>query len=281
MEVRCPFCREPIAARKDGVRCTRCATPHHDACWRENQGRCTVAGCAGQSTLPFTRRAASRIVVAAGRTALRDTRERLGGKTAVLLLLVSTAAVVGMSELAAVSVLEPAREVRLGVGLGGLFLVLLVWITTLVQRGTRLEDDLQVSVAAEGVDSYYRRLLRGVGLGDAAGEALQLGCEPGCLALDAEGLVLLPVILVVLVVGGLLVMALGPLLAWVALELVYPLLVLAVYGLLYAALALAVHTHPDQRGRPGLALLRGLLYATLYTGLVGLLLEGFHRLGGR
>lgn len=278
MEVRCPFCREPIAARKDGVRCTRCATPHHDACWRENQSRCTVAGCAGQGTLPFTRRAASRIVVAAGRAALRDTRERLGGKTAVLLLLVSTAAVVGMSELAAVAVLHPARQVRLGVGLGALFLVLLVWITTLVQRGTRLEDDLQLSVAAEGVDSYYRRLLSGVGLGDA-GEALGHGCDPGCLALDAEGLVLLPVILLIMVVGGLLLLALGPLLAWLALELVYPLLVLAVYGLLYAALALAVHTHPEQRGRPGLALARGLLYATLYTGLVGLLLEGVHRLG--
>lgn len=42
----CPYCRMPIETAQDATRlCPVCATPHHEDCWQENGG-CTVFGCA-------------------------------------------------------------------------------------------------------------------------------------------------------------------------------------------------------------------------------------------
>lgn len=275
MEVRCPFCRESIASRKDGVRCSRCATPHHQACWDENQGQCTVAGCAGRRALAFSRRAASRVVLAAGRTAVAHTARILGGKAAVALLLLTIGVVVGASELAAVRALA-SHEARLGAGLGGLFLVLWGWIAVLCYRGTRLEHDLRLQVAGEGLDSYYRRLMNGLGMGVGEGVASG-GCEPGCMALDGEAILLLPVIILAAAALGIVLVTVGPLLAWLAVELIYPLVALLVYWLLFSALGLAVHAEGTREHLPR-ALLRATLYASLYTGLIGLVVEGAYRL---
>lgn len=269
---RCPFCRAAIEQRRDGVRCSRCATPHHGACWEENRGRCTVAGCGGTDPRPFTRSAATRIVIGAGRAALRETNRRLGGKTVVGLLCLS-GLTLGLAGGALAIPLTSSPHERLAAGLGALFLVLATWITALIYRGSQLEDDMDLQVAGQDVGSYYRRLWSGIGMGDAGSGCADLGCS-GCGGLDAEGLVLLPVLVAVAFLIGLAILLVGPLLAWLALELVWPLIALAVYWVLHAALALAVNGNHGAEGRLGAALLRGVPFAFGYTAVVGLVIEG-------
>ncbi len=44
---RCPVCSEGLAGG-ELVHCNRCATPHHEACWRFNR-RCGVFGCGSRA----------------------------------------------------------------------------------------------------------------------------------------------------------------------------------------------------------------------------------------
>ena len=93
MNVTCPFCKEALEARSDGVRCAECATPHHEACWGEAGGRCTTLGCGSEEHRPFTRRAAGRIVLKAGRRAVghavKRAHERLGASSLLILFLLT------------------------------------------------------------------------------------------------------------------------------------------------------------------------------------------------
>ncbi len=43
---RCPYCLDDIAADAEPVRCVRCRTPHHAACFAEHGG-CVAYGCQG------------------------------------------------------------------------------------------------------------------------------------------------------------------------------------------------------------------------------------------
>lgn len=52
-------------------------------------------------------------------------------------------------------------------------------------------------------------------------------------------------------------------------RLLFPIVALAVYTLLYGALALAVHAGDAYRGRLLPSLARGVLYALLYTAVIG------------
>jgi Prokaryotic RING finger family 1 len=45
----CPFCRSELTDVVSVTRCSECSTLHHTACWNEN-GRCSIFGCKGQST---------------------------------------------------------------------------------------------------------------------------------------------------------------------------------------------------------------------------------------
>ncbi|MCO5171851.1 MAG: hypothetical protein M9894_36590 [Planctomycetes bacterium] len=281
MDVRCPYCKDAIAARADGVRCARCATPHHAECWTEHRGSCSVHGCGGTERRPFTRRSAARIVVGAGRHAVREVlaeaRGRLGGKTTVALLLLSVGAA-GLGTGLAARALVPAPGAGLPVALGSVFAALFAWIATLLYRGDRLHDDLDVQVAAADVGSYYRRLwggLTGERGGGAEGGCLEAGCH-GCAG-GGEALAVLAVVGVLLVV----VLALAPLAAWLAVELVFPIVALAIYNLLYAALALAVHAGDAYRGRLLACVARGALFAGVYTGVVALLIEAGRWAAGR
>ncbi len=276
MDVRCPFCHDAITSRADAVRCGRCAAPHHRECWSEHQGACSVHACGGTDARPFTRRSAARIVVVAGKQAvghvLEEASDRLGARSVVALLLVSLGAVaLATGWLARPFV--PTLAGRVEVSLVGVFVVMAAWITGLLHRGARLHDDLDLKVASTDVGAYYRRLWGGLtgeregGGGGGCGDGCN-GCN-GCGTVDGEGLVLLLVI-------GVLVLALlavAPLVAWIAVELVFPLVVLAVYGVLYGALALAVHAGDAYKGRLGACALRGALFAAAYTGLVAGLVE--------
>lgn len=277
VDVRCPYCHDAIASRADAVRCGRCATPHHRECWAEHASTCSVHACGGTEARPFTRRAAARIVVGAGKRAvghvLEEARGRLGAKSVVALLLLSVGAVaLATGWLAAPHV--PTLAGRIEVSLLGVFVVMAVWLTGLLHRGAQLHDDLDLQVASTDLGAYYRRLWGGLGGerndGDGGGGR---GCtDPGCSGcgpVDGEGAALLLVIgLVVLAL-----LAVGPLVAWVAVELVYPIVALAIYGVLYGALALAVHAGDAYRGRLWPSVLRGALFAGVYTGLVAGLVE--------
>lgn len=275
MDVRCPYCHDAIATRADGVRCGRCAAPHHRECWDEHERTCSVHACGGTEARPFTRRSAARIVVVAGKQAvghvLEEARDRLGAKSIVALLLLSVAAVaLATGWLARPYV--PTLAGRIEVSLLGVFVVMTAWLTVLLHRGARLHDDLELQVASTDVAAYYQRLWGGL-TGERNGGGGGGGCgDPGCGgcgSVDGEGVLLLLVI-------GLLVLALlavAPLVAWIAVELVYPIVVVAIYSLLYGALALAVHAGDAYRGRPWASLLRGALFSALYTGLVAGLVE--------
>lgn len=275
MNVRCPFCHDAIASRADGVRCGRCAAPHHRECWDEHERTCSVHACGGTEARPFTRRSAARIVVVAGKQAvghaLEETRDRLGAKSIVALLCVSIGAVaLATGWLARPYV--PSLAGRIEVSLLGVFVVMATWLTTLLHRGARLHDDLELSVASTDVTAYYQRLWSGL-TGERTGDGGGGGCaDPGCSGcggVDGEGVLLLLVIGVVVLA----LLAVAPLVAWIAVELVYPLVVLAIYGVLYGALALAVHAGDTYRGRLWPCLLRGALFAAVYTGLVAALVE--------
>ncbi len=275
MHVCCPFCHDEVVERAEAVRCARCAAPHHRECWDEHGGACSVHACGGREARPFTRRAAARIVLGAGKQAtlrvLAEARDRLGAKSVVALLLVSTLSV-GLGSGYAARALLPTGVGALEVALLGVFVVLATWITALLYRGDRLHDDLDVSVAARSPGDYYARLWRGItgerGSGEGGGaRGCADGCADGCSggAFDGEGVL---VLLVFALVVGLLLL-LGPLLVWLAVELLFPIVALAVYTLLYGALALAVHASDAYRGRLLPSLARGVLYAALYTAVIG------------
>jgi hypothetical protein len=42
--VRCPYCFNPFDSLEPEVRCARCTTPHHRACFLEH-GKCVILGC--------------------------------------------------------------------------------------------------------------------------------------------------------------------------------------------------------------------------------------------
>lgn len=267
--VRCPFCRDTIAHRADGVRCAKCATPHHRSCWQDTGGKCTVYGCGGTEARPFTRRSAARIVLAASKkavaSALGAAREQLGGKVAAGLLLL-TCLVAGVIPVHLVSKNAPP-SVRAGLVAVPILAVLAAWMTALLYRGTELRDDLTLSPVQTSLDDYYRRLWggltgerRGGGTGGCGGE----GCELAGGCVDAEGALLILAILAI--IGAALVVL--PLVAWLVVELLIPVLVVGCYTVLYGGLAAAVNGRPELCGRLSACALRALLAATAYSSVV-------------
>jgi hypothetical protein len=47
--VRCPYCFTDLDATEPEVRCARCTTPHHEACFLEH-GRCVTFGCGSRES---------------------------------------------------------------------------------------------------------------------------------------------------------------------------------------------------------------------------------------
>ncbi len=275
--VNCPYCKDSIASRGDGVRCAECGTPHHASCWSEGPGTCTVLGCESTQHRPFTRRAATRIVIGAGKAALghavTEARVKLGGKSVVALFLV-TLLVVGLPLGVVLYRFHPAPVVQLEIVLGGLLGLLWIWLSALLYRGDGLENDLDLQVARKHLTDYYKRMWSGL-TGEGPSGSRRGGCGDGCSAIgdgcgtvDGEGALLL---LAVIVVVGVLLLVL-PLLAWLAIELIGPLLILAVYGVLYGALAVAVNGNGELKGRLGACVWTGLIHALAYTVLVGCVL---------
>lgn len=48
---RCPYCLDDIRADEEPVRCAKCRTPHHSACFQENQV-CVAYGCLSREEVP-------------------------------------------------------------------------------------------------------------------------------------------------------------------------------------------------------------------------------------
>jgi hypothetical protein len=48
---RCPYCLDDIHADEEPVRCAKCRTPHHSACFQENQV-CVAYGCLSREEVP-------------------------------------------------------------------------------------------------------------------------------------------------------------------------------------------------------------------------------------
>lgn len=48
---RCPQCGKILEAGQVVAICWSCDTPHHLACWQENQSHCATPGCAGAGSL--------------------------------------------------------------------------------------------------------------------------------------------------------------------------------------------------------------------------------------
>lgn len=48
---RCPYCLDDIRGEDEPVRCARCGTPHHAACFQEHQA-CVAFGCASSEEVP-------------------------------------------------------------------------------------------------------------------------------------------------------------------------------------------------------------------------------------
>lgn len=266
--VRCPFCRDTIAHRSDGVRCAKCATAHHRACWQDTGGKCTVFGCGGAEARPFTRRSAAKIVLSASTkavaSALGAARERLGGKVAAGLLLL-TCLVAGVVPVHLVSKNAPP-SVRAGLVAVPILAVLAAWMTALLYRGTEVTDDLTLSPAQTSLDDYYRRLWRGL-TGERQGGGGGHGCggcdvPTGCV--DAEGALLVLGILAAVAVA----LVVLPFVAWLVVELLVPVLVVGCYTVLYGGLAAAVNGRPELHGRLGACAARALLAATAYATLV-------------
>lgn len=284
---RCPFCHESIAERADGVRCAACAAPHHRACW-EQHGKCSVFACETTKWLPYTRRAAARIVLGAGKRAvtgaLRDARERLGGKGVVgLVALTCFVAGIGLGPLLH-TIHRP--KLALEVVLGTIFTILTAWITYLLHRGVRLEQDLALPTpVAQGPQAYLGKVWGGLTGSSISNNVANgpsrtgRGCwadgcgDPGCGNVDADGFVI--AILVVAAVA-LLIFVILPLVAWLAIEVIYPLAVIAIYMTLYSALAFAVNVQDALKGRPLLCLARAAMFSAFYTALVaGVMLGGW------
>jgi hypothetical protein len=256
-EARCPYCHDAI---HEGVACKSCGTPHHLDCWREN-GRCTTAGCgstshgdkkpvsAARRSLSLARKAKKALV-----QALENARERFGGKTVVGLFLLASA-ITGLGLAPLLYHVHASKKVDIGVVLGAVFAILAGWITTLLYRGAALEDDLQLEVAAGSVGDYYDRL---------SGVEITTSSSPDPIGFLVE--------IVLSLLFSIVVSAVLPLVAWFAVEVLFPLAVLSVYVTLYNALALAVNGAESFRGRFLASLARGTCFSALYTGIVGLIL---------
>lgn len=264
--MRCPFCLAGIEQREDGLRCKRCQAPHHTACWQEHGGKCSVYGCASVEHKPLDAAGAARIVIAAGKHAiggaLANARERLGGMSVVALFTLSCL-VPGLGLAPFLYHVHASRKVEVEVVLGSLFVILATWITALLYRGAEIHDDLSVKVGERHIRDYYFFAPRGSG-GNLS------GCGDGCSGgSDVDGIIG-GIILVLLAVVVLLIVL--PFVAWVAVEVLLPCIVIAIYGALYGALAFAVNKQEELAGKLGACVRRALFYATVYTGLVGILI---------
>lgn len=251
---RCPFCRDAIAEKADGVECAKCGTPHHGSCWTEHGGRCTIAGCGSPTSRPLRALATARRAIAIGREvvagAYENARERFGGKTTVALFLVS-GLVAGLGVAPLLYTAHASKKVDVEVVLGALFAVLAAWITVLLYRGAELEDDYDVRIGQSSPGDFPVNLTAGdIDAGSG-------GCAEAILG------VVISVILAVVI------SVLFPVVAWLAVDIVFPLLALAIYGTLYHALAFAVNGRESLEGRLGASLLRGIGFAALYTGGIG------------
>jgi hypothetical protein len=260
----CSYCRDPIAEHEIGVQCTQCWTPHHENCWKQNGGKCVTAGCGSVTSRIPGKLAPARQALAVGRTILADAyenaRERFGGKTTVLLFSLSSA-VAGLGLAPLLYAVHASRRVELEVVFGGLFAVLTIWITVLLYRGAQLEDDLDMKLAERSLGDYY-----GVfGRTDAPSGCVSGNDFSGCGGSDLDGVVGGIVLVVAIVV---LIFVVLPLVAWLAVEIVFPLSVLAIYGTLYHALAFAVNGRESLQGRLSASLLRALGFALIYTTVV-------------
>lgn len=268
--MKCPFCHDEIASPAAGVACRKCGTAHHSECWTD-YGKCTIQGCGSTESGPIKAFAAARRAIAIGRTITREAyeaaRERFGGKSTVGLFVV-TATVVGLGAAPLLYGVHASTKVDIELVLGGLFLLLWIWIATLVYRGATLEDDLDVQIAARTPADYYSKLGGG---SDLSGCGSLDGCGSGG-ASDLEG-ILGGVIAIVAIL--IIIFVVLPFVAWIAVEVVFPFLVLVVYGVLYHALAFAVNSDESQAGDLGRALLRGFGFAFFYTALVAVVIGAF------
>jgi len=267
--MRCPFCHGGIEKLEDGVRCKRCHAPHHLGCWDEFGQKCSVYGCSSTEHVPLTKLGAARIVLAAGQKAvtrtLANARERLGGKSVVTLFLLSCF-VPGLGLAPLLYGVHASRKVDIEVVFGSLFVILATWITALLYRGVTLQDDLQVKVGERDVKTYM--FFTPGGSGGSSGGCSDVG---GCIggSGDLDGII---AGILVVVVAILVLLVVLPVIAWLAVEVLFPCIVIAVYGTLYGALAFAVNRQGALAGRFGAALFRGVVFALLYTGFVATLL---------
>ncbi len=273
--MRCPFCHGGIETREQGVRCKRCQAPHHGACWQEHGNKCSVYGCRSTENAPLTTLGAARIVIAAGKHAIGDAlenaHERLGGKSVVLLFMLSCS-VVGLGLAPFLYHVHASRKVEVEIVLGALFAILTTWIAGLLYRGAEIEHDLDVQVGERDLKSYYFFARNNSGSGPGRGCTDLNGCDlGGCNGTGTElDAVIGGIILIVLAVVVIFVVL--PLVAWLAVEVLLPCIVIAVYGALYGALAFAVNKQEELKGRLIPCVLRALFYAGVYTGIVGVVI---------
>jgi hypothetical protein len=277
--MRCPYCHAGIESRDDGVRCARCQAPHHRVCWTE-YGKCCVYGCGATENRLLGKLGTARIVLAAGKNAVKlalvGARERLGGKSVVALFALSCA-VPGLALAPLLHHVHASHKVDYEFLLGGLFLVLATWITALLYRGSHLEDDMNLKVGERGLGTYYFFM-------PASSSGSASGCgDPGCGSMrgcsssssgssslggadEFLGAILIAILAVIIIIVVL------PFVAWLAVEVLYPCVVLAVYFALYGSLAFAVNNQQDLAGKLFPCLLRSLRYAFLYTSVVAALI---------
>ncbi len=271
--MRCPYCHAGIETREEGVRCARCQAPHHQACWTE-YGKCCVYGCGATENKLLGKLGTARIAIAAGRNAVKlalvGARERLGGKSVVALFALSCA-VPGLG-IPFLYHTHASPKVDLEFVLGGLFLVLATWITALLYRGSHLTDDVALKVGERGLGSYYFFMSSGSGSGARSGCG-NPGCGDvgGCSGGSGGADEILGAIVVAVLAVAVVVVVL-PFVAWLAVEVLYPCVVLAVYFALYGALAFAVNDQQDLAGKLFPCLARALRYAFLYTSVVAALI---------
>jgi hypothetical protein len=266
--MRCPFCHGGIDDLAEGVRCAKCQAPHHLACWTE-YGKCSVFGCGSTAHKTLTRLGTAHVVIAAGRRsvsgALAAARLRLGGKSVVALFALS-ATIAGLGVAPLLYHVHASRKVELEILLGGVFALLAGWIVGLLHQGAELQDDLALRVGARSPGQYYF-FMDNTGVSGCSGRNLD-GCG-NVSSTDADGI--LGGILVILVVIVVIFVVL-PFVAWLAVEVLFPCLVLAVYCTLYSALAFAVNGQQALAGRFLACLRRAVLYALAYTAVVGLVI---------
>ncbi|MBI3723970.1 hypothetical protein HY251_08470 [bacterium] len=281
---RCPYCHADIETRPDGVRCAKCGSAHHLSCWEEHK-KCSVFGCEGTEHRPLGALETARVIVRVGREAMSDAletaRERLGGKSTVGLFGLSVL-VTGMGVTPLLYHRHASAKVDIEVVLGALFVILWVWITALLYRGAKIEDDLTLRPLQATPGDYYKRIFGKdptaggcsgcfSGSGGSSGSSGS-GCDlGGCGSAggDLEGILVLIVVVVAL---GILIFVVFPLVAWLAVEIVFPMIVLGTYGALYAALAFAVNSAEAVKGKIVLCIIRATGYAFLYTAIVGVVI---------